>query len=99
MSKVTLTRRLRGLRDGADLTNVTVETVVIHFVDDDGRTVTMAFDGRFDYVDDCNDRIETYQILSDCPVIRDNSVGQRVQSGPTARVIRELSNALVDLRD
>jgi hypothetical protein len=99
MSKVTLTRRLRGLRDGADLVGATVETVVIHFVDDDGRTVSLAFDGRFDCVDDCRDRVETYQILSDCPVIRDNAVGQREQSGPTSRVITELRNALNDLRD
>jgi len=79
--------------------DATVETVVIHFVDDDGRTVSLAFDGRFDCVDDGRDRIETYQVLSDCPVIRDNAVGQREQSGPTARVIRELTKALVDLRD
>jgi hypothetical protein len=37
--------------------------------------------------------------LSDCPVIRDNAVGQHVQSGPTARVITELTHALNDLRD
>jgi hypothetical protein len=99
MSKVTLTRRLRGLRDGADLTGESVETVVVHFVDDDGRTVTLAFDGRFDCVNKGGERVETYQVLSDCPVIRDNAVGQHEQSGPTARVISELRNALADLRD
>jgi len=99
MSKVTLTRRLRGIRGGADLTGETVETVVIHFVDDDGRTVSLFFDGDFDCVNKGRERTETYRVSSDCPVIRDNAVGKREQSGPTARVISELRNALVDLRD
>ncbi len=99
MSKVTLTRVLSGLRDGADLVDVTVKTVVIHFVDDDGRTVSLAFDGRFDTIDNGRERIETYQVLSDCPVIRYFPTGRTEQSGPTARVISELKNALVDLRD
>jgi hypothetical protein len=99
MSIVTMTRVVSGLRDGAALVDEQVKTVVVTFVDDDGRTASLAFDGRFTSVDRGRERIETYEILSDCPVIRDNLLGQRVQSGPTARVIRELSNALVDLRD
>jgi len=78
---------------------VTVEMVMIHFVDDYGRTVSLSFDSDFDCVDKGNERIETYQVLSDCPVTWDLPTGKTEGSGPTARVIRELLNAMVDLRD
>jgi hypothetical protein len=99
MSKVTLTRVMSGLRDGADLRDVEVEKVVVTFTDDYGRTVSLDFNPESVVTQRGRVRTETYSVNTDNPVMTHDLPGQYKQSGPVARVISELKNALAALRD
>jgi hypothetical protein len=102
MSEVTLIRTVKPtavLRDGKTVVVEDVTGLSVLFTDDDGRKVSLAFDGRATCTDEWTERVEVYQLYSDCPIIRDLPDGEREQSGPTDRVIRLLREALLDLND
>jgi hypothetical protein len=95
MSKITLTRIVKPtiVRDGGRVyVEDKVETLVVHFVDDDGQTVSIGFDGRAEkYADGCRGMVrEEYSELSDCPVID----ADRQQSGPVSDPVAVLRAAL-----
>ena len=88
-------------RNGTDCVEQVVRSVGVGFVGPDGRTVSLAFDGRCDRKDEaCGSGVyETYAPYSDCPVIDANNK----QSGPMPDIqaMRFLRDALVamDLGD
>jgi hypothetical protein len=87
------------LRDGKTVVVEDVTGLSVLFTDDDGRKVSLAFDGRATCTDEYGERVEVYQLYTDCPVIRDLPGGGHEQSGPDDRVIRLLRDALLDLND
>lgn len=91
MSKVTLTRVVSSAGK--------VKGLTVLFTDDDGRKVLLSFDPLYHVETIGSVKVETYHANTKCPVIRDVETGRSERSGPTARVIAELANALTDLRD
>lgn len=102
MSDITLMRIVKPTAvcvDGATVVVENVKGLSVLFTDDNGRKVSLAFDGRSVNTDEFGERTEVYGLDRDCPVIRDLPDGTAEQSGPERRVIRVLSNALLELRD
>jgi len=99
MSKIQLNRIVKPVtvvsNDGARIEQRT-ESVGVSFAGPDGRTVSLAFDGRCDCKADAPGMIrETYAPYADCAVID----GEYRQSGPMPdiQVMRFLRDALIDL--
>jgi hypothetical protein len=84
---------------GRRIMNEVVGAVGIEITDDDGRKVTVAFDGRYDRTDNVNGETrEEYMTYIDCPVITDGPDGSTVQSGPVEDVVAVLRAALNALK-
>jgi hypothetical protein len=99
MSKIQLSRIVElqlVRRDGNDCVEQVVRGIGVNFTGPDGRTVSLAFDGRFDRENHvCGMVNETYAPYGDCPVIN----GDGVQSGPMPDVqaMRFLRDALIGM--
>jgi len=75
-----------------------VHTVCVAFDGDDGRQVTLAFDGRYNVAArDGRIRQEEYYLYSDCPVMSNDPGNSRMRSGPTREALRVLRDALTRL--
>jgi hypothetical protein len=101
MSSITLVRIVRPERvvyHGRNILEDKVVTVGVEIVGDDGRKVTLAFDGRYDRDCEtyCTER-EEYMTYNDCPIITDMPGGESVQSGPVEDVVAVLRAALNNL--
>ena len=74
-----------------------VHSLFVTFEGDDGRKVTLAFDGRYNIAERSGRmRQEKYYLYSDCPVMSDESDGC-IRSGPTNQALRVLRDALTEL--
>lgn len=95
---IQLTRIVRPrlvLRDGEPVVVEEVKTLCIKFYDRNGDNVSLAFDGRALISQDSGpDRVEDYSVFTDCPLMGDMPPGERVRSGPTVAVVRELRDML-----
>jgi hypothetical protein len=102
MSKITLVRLVTVepvVWHGKVMLEDRVEKVGIKIVDDDGRAVTLAFDGRCDRTNESGGwEREEYGAYSDCPIMTEMPDGNRVQSGPVEDIVVALRDALNALK-
>jgi hypothetical protein len=69
-------------------------SVAVKFVGDDGRSVSIAFDGRCGWVCDGNVIHETYASYADCPVYSGDTASGPVTDLQSMRILRDALIAL-----